>query len=193
MNEKLSWHWGPLFPFIYRAWGQSYKEASIKKLILLLFFLTVYIAHAGVYSWTDADGIRHFSDTPPPDTYAQDAQEQEEQEEVTSSPKTTEQKQFEANEKKQQSIQKRVTVKQDYQNANDKAKKNRERERAERSKKYLQNRIALEEKDLRKRYEDRTKSCCGDGSADCDIHAREWYRERIDLLRADPKVYFYRY
>ena len=37
-------------------------------LSILMLGLLVSPAGADVYSWVDADGIRHFSNTPPPDT-----------------------------------------------------------------------------------------------------------------------------
>ena len=39
-------------------------------IILLVWVAAAAPAGADVYSWIDADGVRHFSNTPPPDTTA---------------------------------------------------------------------------------------------------------------------------
>jgi len=90
------------------------QRILMKILILIIFFLTVCTAQVDLYSWTDAGGVKHFSNTPPPDTYAQQAQKQEE---IKSAPKTAEQKQFETNERNQQATIKSATLEQNYQNA----------------------------------------------------------------------------
>jgi len=44
---------------------------TIARFLLLVLLITPLLAAAGVYKWTDAQGKVHYSDSPPPETKAQ--------------------------------------------------------------------------------------------------------------------------